>query len=83
MSIVDIREELVSEIDINAEFTQYGLRFSVMIDDVEIHDECDYDIMAYDMVADQDKYPAPLLKSIRKGLANMVDILEEATLDEK
>jgi hypothetical protein len=83
MSIVDISEELVSEVDIHAEFTQHGMRISVIIDDVEIHDECDYEIMAYDMVADQDKYPTPVLNSIRKGLANMVDILEGATVDEK
>lgn len=77
MSIIDIEEEVISDVDINAEFDMNGLRVSVYIDSCEIHDHVDYDDMAYMMVQDVDKYPPDKLLRIRKGLIRMVDILEE------
>jgi len=81
MSIVDITEEIVSEIDVQAEFNKDGLAISVYVDEAEIYEHVDYSDMAYLMVQDEDKYPPEVLDKIRKGLARMVDILEDAQED--
>lgn len=81
MSIVDITEEIVSDVDVNVEFNKDGLSISVYVDEAEIHEHVDYVDMAYMMVQDEDKYPPEVLVSIRKGLSRMVDILEEAEID--
>ena len=81
MSIVDITEEIVSEIDVQAEFNKDGLAISVYVDEAEIYEHVDYDDMAYLMVQDEDKYPPEVLDKIRKGLARMVDILKDAQED--
>lgn len=81
MSIVDITEEIVSEIDVQAEFNKDGLTISVYVDEAEIYEHVDYSDMAYLMVQDEDKYPPEVLDKIRKGLARMVDILEDAQED--
>lgn len=78
MSIIDITEEIVSEIDLNAELNHQGLRVSVFIDECEVHDFIDYATMAYVMVADRDKYPDSMLRSIHKELLSMADIISEA-----
>ena len=82
MTIIDVTEELVSEVDVNAEFNKQGLLVSVLVDEVEVREQTHYDLMAYAMVADQDKYPHDVLATIKAGLINMVDILDEALLDE-
>ena len=82
MSIIDISEEVVSEVDINLELTAKGISLSVFVDDVEIYDAVDYEIMAYKLVEDRAKYPDTLLVCIAKELRKVVDILEEATPDE-
>ena len=76
MSIVDITEEIVSEIDVQAEFNK-----DVYVDEAEVVEHVDYDDMAYMMVQDEDKYPPELMRCIRRGLATMLDILEEAEDD--
>jgi hypothetical protein len=81
MSIVDITEEIVSEIDVQAEFNKDGLAISVYVDEAEIYEHVDYSDMAYLMVQDEDKYPPEVLDKIRRGLARMVDILEDAQED--
>jgi hypothetical protein len=81
MSIVDITEEIASEIDVNAEFNKNGLSISVFVDEAEIHEHVDFVDMAYMMVQDEDKYPPEVLDKIRKGLARMVDILEDVEDD--
>jgi len=82
MSIIEITEEIASDVDVNVELDTQGLRVSVFIDECEIHDFVDYQTMAYIMVGDRDKYPDEVLDKIRKELANVVEILEEATRDE-
>lgn len=82
MSVIDIEEEVVSDVDINAEFDVNGLRVSVYVDSCDIHDHVDYVDMAYMMVQDVDKYPPEVLLRIRKGLSRMVDILEEVENEE-
>ena len=81
MSIVDITEEIASEIDVNAEFNKNGLSISVFVDEAEIHEHVDFVDMAYMMVQDEEKYPPEVLDKIRKGLARMVDILEDVEDD--
>ena len=81
MSMIDITEEIVSEVDLNVEFTTKGLSVSTFVDECEIHDAVDYDIMAYHMVGDREKYPDETLLTIYKGLKTMVDILGDAIDD--
>lgn len=81
MSVIDITEEIVSEVDLNVEFTTAGLSVSVFVDDCEVHDFVDYETIAYHMVGDRDKYPEEALQVIRRELKGMVSILGDA-LDE-
>jgi len=81
MSVIDITEEIVSEIDLNVEYTSKGLSVSIFVDECEIHDVADYDVMAYQMVGDREKYPDEALLPIYKGLKTMVDILGDAIDD--
>ena len=83
MSVIDITEEITSEVDLNVELTTQGLRASVYVDEVEVHDFVDYETMAYHMVGDMDKYPAEVLRAIMKELRGMVEIIEDAVVDEK
>ncbi len=82
MTIIDISEEIISEVDVNLELNAKGISLSVFVDNVEIHETVDYETIAYAMVEDRDKYPDPVLERILIQLKNMVDILEEATPDE-
>ena len=77
MSIIDTSEELVSDVDLQAEFDKNGLRFSVFIDYVEFHESVDYDDMAFGMVNDAEKYPDEIIIRIAKGLRMMSDILQD------
>ena len=77
MSVIDTVEEIISEIDLQAEFTKNGLSFSVYVDDLEFHEAVDYDDMAYMMCHDADKYPDPILARIADGLRMMATIIEE------
>ena len=78
MSIIDVSEEIVSEVDLNVELNHHGLRASVYVDECEVHDFVDYETMAYVMVGDREKYPDAVLRSIHKELLNMADIISEA-----
>jgi hypothetical protein len=79
MSIIDISEEIVSEVDVNVELDAEGVRVSVYVDECEVADFVDYQTMAYRMVADKEKYPNEVLSTIADELAKVVDIFEEAT----
>lgn len=81
MSVIDITEEITSDVDLNVEFTTKGISASVFVDECEIHDNVDYDIIAYHIVGDRDKYPDEAVRFIHKGLKMMVDILGEAIDD--
>lgn len=78
MSIIEVQEELVSAVDLNVDLTTDGLRVSVYIDDVEVHDFMAYDTIAYTLVAERDKYPNEVLERILREFKNMADILEQA-----
>lgn len=78
MSIIEVQEELVSAVDLNVDLTTDGLRVSVYIDDVEVHDFVAYDTIAYALVGDRDKYPNEVLERILREFKNMADIMEQA-----
>jgi hypothetical protein len=81
MSVIDITEEIVSEVDLNVEFTTQGMSVSVFVDECEVHDFVDYQTIAYHMVGDRDKYPEESIAYIRRQLIEMAEILGDA-LDE-
>lgn len=77
MSIIDVKEELVTDIDMNAEFTKNGLSVSVYLDDVEYKQKVHYDMMAYLMLDDVDKYDEQFLIYFVHQLRLMAEIIEE------
>lgn len=77
MSVIDIKEELVSEIDMNAEFTNKGLSVSIFVDDVEFKKCVDYQMMAWIMLEDSDKYDEERLNYLIHQLRLMADTIEE------
>lgn len=81
MSIIDITEQIESEVDMNAEFNSRGLRVSVFVDEAEISQHVDYDLMAWMMIEDDVKYNDAHLAKITDGLRHMVKILEDALDD--
>ena len=77
MSIIEVKEELVSEIDMNAEFTNNGLSVSIYVDDVEFKKCVDYEMMAFIMLEDSDKYDDERLTYLIHQLRLMANTLEE------
>ena len=47
MSVIDIKEEWVSDVDMNAEFGAYGLSVSVYVDQHELAESASYQDMAH------------------------------------
>lgn len=70
MSVIDIKEEWVSEVDMNAEFDTNGLSVSVYVDQHELVDHVNYYDMAHVMLSDDIKYDDDLILEIAKGLEN-------------
>jgi hypothetical protein len=70
MSVIDIKEEWVSEVDMNAEFGEYGLTVSVYVDQHELSEHVSYHDMAHEMLSDDIKYDDDLILEIAKGLEN-------------
>ncbi len=78
MSVIEINEELVSEVDINAEFTVHGLSISIFVDGEEFFSSVDYETIALIMTEDEDKYPDPVLKKIAGGFGHVARFLTGA-----
>ena len=70
MSVIDIKEEWVSEVDMNAEFDTNGLSVSVYVDQHELVEYVNYYDMAHAMLSDDIKYDDDLILEIAKGLEN-------------
>jgi hypothetical protein len=70
MSVIDVKEEWVSEVDMNAEFGAYGLSVSVYVDQHELAESVSYLDMAHVMLSDDIKYDDDLILEIAKGLEN-------------
>lgn len=79
MSVIDITEEVISEIDMNAEFTVLGLSVSIFVDDLEFKQSVDYEDMALAMLEDDIKYPDDKLESIAEGFEYMARMLRHGT----
>jgi hypothetical protein len=77
MSIIDVKEELITDIDMNAEFTKNGLSVSIYLDDVEFKKKVPYDVMAYIMLEDTEKYDDQFLTYFVQQLRMMADVIEE------
>ena len=70
MSVIDIKEEWVSEVDMNAEFDVEGLSVSIYLDQHELSEHVNYYDMAHAMLSDDIKYDDDLILDIAKGLEN-------------
>jgi uncharacterized protein YacL (UPF0231 family) len=75
MSIIDIREEWVSDVDVNAEFNINGLSVSIYLDQHELTQHVNYFDIAHAMLSDDIKYDDELIMEIIYGLENTVNTL--------
>jgi len=75
MSVIDIKEEWISEVDMNAEFGAYGLSVSVYVDQHELAESVSYQGMAHAMLSDDIKYDDDLILEIANGLENTAQTL--------
>ena len=75
MSVIDIKEEWVSEVDMNAEFDTNGLSVSVYVDQHELAEHVSYHDMAHAMLSDDIKYDDELIMEIVHGLENTAQTL--------
>ena len=75
MSVIDIKEEWVSEVDMNAEFDINGLSVSIYLDQHELSEHVNYFDMAHAMLSDDIKYDDELIMEIIYGLENTVQTL--------
>ena len=77
MSVIDVKEEWVSDVDMNAEFDINGLSVSIYLDQHELSEHVNYFDMAYAMLEDTIKYSNDDLLEIIEGLSNTINILKD------
>ena len=70
MSVIDIKEEWISEVDMNAEFDINGLSVSIYLDQHELTEHVNYFDIAHAMLSDDIKYDDELIMEIVHGLEN-------------
>mgnify|MGYP001028095740 FL=1 len=70
MSVIDVKEEWVSDVDMYAGFDDEGLSVSVYLDQHELTENVSYYQMAMSMLSDDIKYDDELILEIAKGLEN-------------
>ena len=78
MSLREVTEEFVSEIDINTEMNEQGIRVSVYIDNEEFYSEIDWRDVGLDIAEDVDTYPNFVAKAIAKKMRIVSDYLLES-----
>jgi len=78
MSVIDVKDMIETDVDLQAEFTKQGLSVSVIIGDEEIEHTSTYEDMAIDMVGDSEKYDNETLKKIAQGLDYMSKFIKES-----
>ena len=78
MSVIDVKDMIETDVDLQAEFTKQGLSVSVIIGDEEIEHTTIYEDMAIDMVGDSEKYDNETLKKIAKGFDYMSKFIKES-----
>jgi hypothetical protein len=75
---MEVTEEFVSEIDINTEMNEQGIRVSVYIDNEEFYSEIDWRDVGLDIAEDVDTYPNFVAKAIAKKMRIVSDYLLES-----
>ena len=78
MSLMEISEEFVSEVDINTEMNEDGVSVSVIIDGEEFKSEIDWRDIGLDIAEDSDTYPNYVVKAMAKKMRIVSDYLLES-----
>jgi len=78
MSLIEIQEEIASEVDINLHVNEVGIWLSVYVDDCEIEDMVDWREFGLDIAEDVDTYSDAQVKAIAKKLRIVSDYLRDA-----
>lgn len=78
MSLMEIQEEIASEVDINLHVNEVGIWLSVYVDDCEIEDMVDWREFGLDIAEDVDTYSDAQVKAIAKKLRIVSDYLRDA-----
>lgn len=78
MSLMEITEEFVSEIDINTEMNEDGVSVSVIIDGEEFKSVIDWRDIGLDIAEDSDTYPNYVVKAMAKKMRIVSDYLLES-----
>ena len=78
MSLMEVSEEFVSEVDINTEMNEDGVSVSVIIDGEEFKSEIDWRDIGLDIAEDSDTYPNYVVKAMAKKMRIVSDYLLES-----
>lgn len=78
MSLMEIQEEIASDVDINLHVNEVGIWLSVYVDDCEIEDMVDWRDFGLDIAEDVDTYSDAQVKAIAKKLRIVSDYLRDA-----
>jgi len=78
MSLIEIQEEIASDVDINLHVNEVGIWLSVYVDDCEIEDMVDWREFGLDIAEDVDTYSDAQVKAIAKKLRIVSDYLRDA-----
>jgi len=83
MSLIEVREEFVSDVDMNMEINSEGLRLSVFIDLDELSHKISYEDIAYSIIDDwqvgliYDKEYDSIIKNLEKLTRDLRDAREQ------
>jgi len=83
MSLIEVREEFVSDVDMNMEINPEGLRLSVFIDLDELSHKISYEDIAYSIIDDwqvgliYDKEYDSIIKNLEKLTRDLRDAREQ------
>jgi hypothetical protein len=78
MSLIEIQEEIASDVDINLEVNEVGIYLSVYVDDCEIQESVDWREFGLDIVEDVDTYSDAQVKAIAKKMQIVSQYLLDA-----
>ena len=78
MSLMEVSEEFVSEVDINTEMNEDGVSVSVIIDGEEFKSEIEWRDIGLDIAEDSDTYPNYVVKAMAKKMRIVSDYLLES-----
>lgn len=78
MSLMEVSEEFVSDIDINTEMNETGVSVSVYIDNEEFYSNIEWRDIGLDIAEDVDTYPNHVVKAMAKKMRIVSDYLLES-----